>query len=83
MTRWSISIGVSLHLHADGDKSRRHLCRNLNMSRFEEEVYKYTNRPISLFLTTKYLSSDLQDSRYSSETILNDFMPHVRNSCYS
>ena len=35
-TRWSISIGISLHLHTDGDMSYRHLCRNLNQSRLEE-----------------------------------------------
>ena len=41
--RWSISIGVSLHLHTDGDRSYRHLCRNINQSRFEG--VEFTNVP--------------------------------------
>ena len=28
--RWSISIGVPLYLHTDGDRSHRCMCRNLN-----------------------------------------------------
>ena len=28
--RWSISIGVPLYLHTDGDRSHRRMCRNLN-----------------------------------------------------
>ena len=28
--RWSISIGVLLYLHTDGDRSPRRMCRNLN-----------------------------------------------------
>ena len=28
--RWSISIGVPLYLHTDGDGSHRRMCRNLN-----------------------------------------------------
>ena len=30
LARWSISIGVPLYLHTDGDRSHRHMCRNLN-----------------------------------------------------
>ena len=42
-SRWGISIVVSLHLHTDGDRFYSYLCRKLNHSRFELEVF--TNMP--------------------------------------
>ena len=41
--RWSISIGIPLYLHTDGDRSYSHLWRNLNQSRFEG--VEFTNTP--------------------------------------
>ena len=33
--RRGIFIGIPLHLHTDGDRSHRQLCRNLNKSIFD------------------------------------------------
>ena len=41
--RWSISIGVSLHIYTDGDMFYCHLCRNINKPRFEG--LEFTNTP--------------------------------------
>ena len=42
------------------------------------KTQKYTYRRGNTLLTTKDLSDDLQDSCYSSKTILNDFIPKSR-----
>ena len=66
VVRWSISIGVSLHLHTAGNKSLSHLCRRF---------YKYINRPVNILLTTKYLQTPV----ISVRRFKIDFVPYVTN----